>query len=163
MLCYDIRQWQCYKVTTMALPHQISHPAVPVRRAPGRNQQLVLDALSQARKPLSAYDLLNLLRDDGLRSPLQIYRALERLIAIGSVHKIESTSTFAMCSHGNCGAQGHAVFAICTRCGETLELHDPELDHLLRDLSSRHGFSTRSTVVELSGLCQSCTREPAAN
>jgi Fur family transcriptional regulator, zinc uptake regulator len=141
----------------MAHRHEESHANPPLRRPPGRNQQLVFDVLSQARKPLSAYDLLNLLRDAGLRSPLQVYRALERLIANGAVHKIESTSTFAVCSHENCGTHGHAIFAICTRCGETLELHDPQIDQLLRDLSSRHRFSTHSTVVELSGLCQACS------
>jgi Fur family zinc uptake transcriptional regulator len=146
----------------MAHQHPQARPEPSVRRAPGRNQQLVLDALAQARKPLSAYDLLNLLRDAGLRSPLQVYRALDRLIADGSVHKIESTSTFAVCSHENCGAQGHAIFAICTQCGATLELHDQKLDLLLRELSSRNHFSTQSTVVELSGLCNACSGPAAA-
>jgi Fur family zinc uptake transcriptional regulator len=146
----------------MAHQHPQARPEPSVRRAPGRNQQLVLDALAQARKPLSAYDLLNLLRDAGLRSPLQVYRALDRLIADGSVHKIESTSTFAVCSHDNCGAQGHAIFAICTRCGETLELHDPELDHVLRDLSGKHHFLTQGTVIELSGLCRNCAPASAS-
>jgi Fur family zinc uptake transcriptional regulator len=146
----------------MAHSHEDSHAGPALRRPPGRNQQLVFDALTHARKPLSAYDLLNLLRDAGLRSPLQVYRALERLIATGSVHKIESTSTFAVCSHENCGAQGHAIFAICTQCGATLELHDQKLDLLLRELSSRNHFSTQSTVVELSGLCNACSGPAAA-
>jgi Fur family transcriptional regulator, zinc uptake regulator len=149
----------------MALPHSHSVPASPKdssRRAPGRNQQLVLEALNHAGKPLSAYELLDLLREEGLRSPLQVYRALERLIGQGSVHKIESTSTFAVCSSGNCEAQGHAIFAICRRCGETLELHDPQLDHLLHHLSHKHGFATQSAIVELSGLCRECAPHPAA-
>ena len=149
----------------MAQPHLHSAPVIPKdasRRAPGRNQQLVLEALTHAGKPLSAYELLDLLRESGLRSPLQVYRALERLIADGSVHKIESNSTFAVCSSGNCEAQGHAIFAICTRCGDTLELHDPQLDHLLHHLSHKHGFATQAAIVELSGLCRDCAQAPAA-
>jgi Fur family zinc uptake transcriptional regulator len=146
----------------MARQHPQPLPGPSAPRVPGRNQQLVLEALSHARKPLSAYDLLSLLRDAGLRSPLQVYRALDRLIADGSVHKIESTSTFAVCAHDNCGAQGHAIFAICTRCGETQELHDPRLDHLLRDLAGRHRFSTQGTVIELSGLCRNCAPASAS-
>ena len=44
-----------------------------------KNQSLVFDKLSAAPGPLSAYDLLDQLRDQGLKAPLQIYRALEKL------------------------------------------------------------------------------------
>ncbi|WP_287227820.1 hypothetical protein [Mesorhizobium sp.] len=63
---------------------------------PGRNQQLVLDALTRSERPMGAYELLGLLRQEGLRSPLQIYRALDRLVEQGLVHRIESLSAFAL-------------------------------------------------------------------
>ena len=44
-----------------------------------RNQELVLGTLAHSDAPLSAYDILDRLRDDGLRAPLQVYRALEKL------------------------------------------------------------------------------------
>src|SRR5690606_26549261 len=44
-----------------------------------KNQALVLNALSRAEGPLSAYTILDRLRDDGFRAPLQVYRALEKL------------------------------------------------------------------------------------
>jgi len=47
------------------------------QRMPGRNQQLVLDALTRSDMPMGAYELLGLLRQEGLRSPLQICRALD--------------------------------------------------------------------------------------
>ncbi|TKT74350.1 Fur family transcriptional regulator [Aquamicrobium sp. LC103] len=124
-------------------------------RRPGRNRQLVLDALERAQKPLGAYELLELLRDDGLRSPPQVYRALEQLIDDGAVHKIESLSAFAVCT-AECGNHGHAAFAICRNCGRTSEFHDAELDRLLRRLARKEGFRTTATTVELSGLCESC-------
>ncbi len=45
-----------------------------------RNQSLVYDALSRSPAPLSAYVILDKLRDSGFRAPLQVYRALEKLI-----------------------------------------------------------------------------------
>ncbi|WP_281035135.1 Fur family transcriptional regulator [Mesorhizobium tamadayense] len=125
-------------------------------RRHGRNRQLVLDALAQAQRPMGAYELLAVLREEGLRSPLQVYRALEQLIDDGSVHKIESLSAFALCTRLECGGHGHATFAICTNCGRTSEFHDAKLDRVLRQLGRREGFSTRATTVELSGLCESC-------
>ncbi|SEB49418.1 Fur family transcriptional regulator, zinc uptake regulator [Nitratireductor aquibiodomus] len=125
----------------------------------GRNQKLVLDVLRRADKPLGAYEVLRLLRDDGLRAPLQVYRALERLIAAGAVHRIESVNAYALCSHEHGDTDGHAVFTICTQCGHATELHEPELDRLLSRLACEQQFSTRATMVELSGVCKDCAND----
>ena len=42
-----------------------------------KNQALVLERLEAANSPLSAYELLDQLREEGIKAPLQIYRALE--------------------------------------------------------------------------------------
>ena len=42
-----------------------------------KNQTLVMGALSEAAGPLSAYTILDQLRDHGFRAPQQVYRALE--------------------------------------------------------------------------------------
>lgn len=125
-------------------------------RRHGHNRQLVLDALAQAQKPMGAYELLALLREEGLRSPLQVYRALEQLIEDGSVHRIESLSAFALCTHAECSGDRHAAFAICKKCGRTSEFHDAALERVLRRLAKREGFRISATTVELSGLCEAC-------
>jgi len=71
-------------------------------RAPSdltRNQSLVFGALSRAEGPLSAYTILDQLRDDGFRAPLQVYRALDKLVETGMVHRLESLNAFVACSH----------------------------------------------------------------
>ena len=45
-----------------------------------KNQQLVLDALCGAEGPLSAYTILDQLREQGFRAPPQVYRALDKLV-----------------------------------------------------------------------------------
>ena len=47
------------------------------------NQKLVLDALKEVGTPLSAYALLERLSRHGIRAPLQVYRALDKLIQFG--------------------------------------------------------------------------------
>lgn len=126
------------------------------RRSRVRHDRLVLDALRQAGKPLGAYDLLALLGQAGLRSPLQVYRALERLIAEGSVHKIVSVGAYAA-REGEAG--GHAVFAVCTQCGHATELRSPTLDGLLHRVARRQRFRIDAATVELSGLCETCAVE----
>ena len=73
----------------------MSEPAADLKLT--RNQQLVYDALTGAKTPLSAYTLLDQLRDAGFRAPLQVYRALEKLIEIGQVHRLESINSFVAC------------------------------------------------------------------
>ncbi|MGB2321810.1 MAG: Fur family transcriptional regulator, partial [Candidatus Puniceispirillaceae bacterium] len=62
-----------------------------------RNQTLVLEALASAGQPLGAYSLLDLLRDQGFKAPLQVYRALDQLISEGLVHRLESLNAWTAC------------------------------------------------------------------
>lgn len=131
--------------------------AGPGRGRHGRNQRLVLDALRQTDKPVGAYDLLRQLRGEGFCSPVQVYRALDQLIAEGIVHKIESVSAYALCTHTDCRRRGHAVFAVCARCGQATEAHDSSLARLLAEIALKQGFRIEGATVELSGLCETCS------
>ena len=100
-----------------------------------KNQALVFDVLEKAEGPLSAYTILDKLRDHGFRAPLQVYRALEKLLEYGVVHRLESINSFVACAHPgeNCHSHGIVAFAICESCGQVMEFHDHEVDHRLMD------------------------------
>ena len=55
-----------------------------------KNQKIVLDLLQSSGEPLKAYSILDSLKKEGLKSPLQIYRALDKLVELGRIHKIVS-------------------------------------------------------------------------
>lgn len=124
-----------------------------------RNQELVLSALNQARTPLSAYTILDYLRDDGFRAPLQVYRALEKLIEAGLVHRLESLNSFVACQHSDCDQHKTVAFAICDSCEQVAELSDNKLSSLVRSLSSDTHFKLENSVVELRGKCETCTAD----
>ena len=77
-----------------------------------RNQSLVMKTLTSADAPLSAYTILDRLRDDGLRAPLQVYRALDKLTTLGLVHRLESLNAFVACAHPDCHEHALVAFAI---------------------------------------------------
>ena len=54
----------------------------------------IMDALLASQRPLSAYDLLDRLRPTGVAAPLTVYRALDKLMRAGKVHRIESLNAF---------------------------------------------------------------------
>lgn len=121
-----------------------------------RNQSLVLGALRSAERPLSAYAILDELRSEGLKAPLQIYRALDKLIASGNVHRLETLNAFVACSHGGCGAHTATGFMICESCGTVTEFEDEELANDLTDRGDDRGFSVRKASIELIGACTDC-------
>ncbi|MEM9205774.1 MAG: Fur family transcriptional regulator [Pseudomonadota bacterium] len=121
-----------------------------------KNQALVMGALSDADGALSAYTILDRLRDDGFRAPLQVYRALEKLVEIGLVHRLESLNAFVACRHDECQDQGQTVFMICEPCGKTIEITDEATAKRLKAITKDAAFSVESTTVELRGSCKEC-------
>ncbi|MBN9314835.1 MAG: transcriptional repressor [Devosia sp.] len=138
----------------MAHSHEDHHHERP--RDLTRNQGLVLEALNRADGPLSAYDILDRLREDGLRAPLQIYRALDKLIEQGLAHRLESLNAFVCCADAGCHRVSMAAFAICSGCGRVDEFTDPEVTGRLVAWSERTGFALERTTIELRGRCAQC-------
>ena len=120
------------------------------------NQELVLGALAHAEWPLSAYDILDRLRDDGLRAPLQVYRALEKLTERGLAHRLESLNAFVCCADADCHRTGSSAFAICERCGKVEEFAERAIEKRLQDWSKGTGFVPSRMTIELRGLCAGC-------
>lgn len=119
------------------------------------NQEKVLGVLQETNGPLSAYAILDQLRSEGLKAPLQVYRALDKLIALGHVHRLESLNAFTACCHPDHN-HNSVIFTICEACDLVTEVHDKALDNALDTLANQQNFKPRSTVIELRGLCQSC-------
>lgn len=121
-----------------------------------KNQKLVFDVLANSAGPLSAYTILDQLRDQGMRAPLQVYRALEKLLESGRVHRLESINAFVACSHGECEASDATAFAICETCEKVMEISSEDLASHLHAMTSTSGFRVRKSTIELRGCCKSC-------
>jgi Fur family transcriptional regulator, zinc uptake regulator len=121
-----------------------------------KNQQLVFDALSQTAQPMSAYSILDKLREAGLRAPLQVYRALDKLVENGFVHRLESLNAFVACAHKHCHDNCASAFAICEKCGSVTEFSDDAVMERLRGWSGMAKFAPSKMVVEVRGVCAAC-------
>lgn len=121
-----------------------------------KNQNLVLGALEKAEGPLSAYTILDTLRDDGLRAPLQVYRALDKLLSFGLVHRLESLNAFVACAHPHCHASSMMAFAICEKCGNVSEFSDEGVEARLTGWAHGNRFTPSKTTIEIKGICATC-------
>ena len=70
----------------------------PVRRLRLNPMQMrIRDLLAAAQKPLSAYDVIDALREDGRLAPPTVYRALQKLIDKGLAHRLETQNAYVAC------------------------------------------------------------------
>lgn len=124
-----------------------------------RNQALVFETLNREEGPLSAYTILDRLRAEGLRAPLQIYRALDKLLEHGMVHRLESINAFVACAHPHDHAHALTAFAICETCGRVEEFSDAVVEERLSIWARTHAFRPARTTIELRGACAACAEK----
>ena len=128
--------------------------------------RLVDEALRRADKPLTAYQLIEELRDQdpGLRAPPVVYRALSRLIEEGRIHRLESQNAFLSCND-HCRPEsretrseeaGLPILAVCQLCGDVRELAAPALLRLVHQETQRLGFQVAQMTLEMTGQCAAC-------
>lgn len=125
------------------------------KRSPPKHAETILATLRNLGRPASAYDLQAQLASTGHLAPPTIYRALDRLVEDGSVHKVESLNAYVACSHG-CH-RGPSILAICERCGCVSEFNEPGIECAVDGWARNLGFSVRTTALELHGLCANCS------
>lgn len=121
-----------------------------------KNQSLVMGALKRSDGPLSAYTILDQLRNHGFRAPLQVYRALDKLVEFGLVHRLESLNAFVACRHPDCDGHETIAFMICDECGQVSEITDNSLARRLKQLAGGAGFTLKKSAIELRGICANC-------
>jgi Fur family transcriptional regulator, zinc uptake regulator len=119
-----------------------------------RNQGQVLSALRKAKEPLSAYAILDRVRTAGISHPPTVYRALNDLIQLGMVHRLQSRSAFVACDHGACN--GKAAFAICRQCEKVVEISLSDKDERVLLALSPKDIAAEQITLEISGLCEAC-------
>jgi Fur family zinc uptake transcriptional regulator len=125
------------------------------RLTPIRRQ--VLEALLESHNPLGAYEIIEHLaeKNDGRLAPITIYRALDFLRQNGLVHRIESRNAFVACVHNHAG-DDLVVFLICERCGAVGEGPGAAVAQALKASSRAAGFSPKSPLIEIVGICSHC-------
>jgi len=121
-----------------------------------KNQQTVLNILEKSTEPLKAYAILFDIQKEGIKSPLQVYRALDKLIEIGKVHKIESRNSYIACKHEGCNAKTSTAFLICEKCDSVTELKRNNLLSYFSKQAEKDNFQYRKHNLEIYGLCNNC-------
>ncbi len=121
-----------------------------------KNQKIILDYIQKNKKPVKAYSILSNVQKKGINAPPQVYRALDKLIEIGKIHKVESQNSFVACKTSDCETPHATAFSICDSCDEVSEINDPKLFKYLLDFKDNSGIKFDGYNLEFFGTCKSC-------
>ena len=121
-----------------------------------KNQQIVLETIKNSNEPLKAYSILFDVKKKGIKAPPQVYRALDKLIEIGKIHKIESKNAFIACKNTNCDVTKTTAFSICEKCENIEEIKNTKISKYLKSFKDNSGMNYTRYNLELFGLCKKC-------
>ena len=123
-----------------------------------KNQKIILDLIEKSDQPLKAYSILFDVKKKGINAPLQVYRALDKLIEIGKIHKIESRNAFIACQNSSCQISNATAFSICESCEKVTEISNPSLSKYLSNIKNKDGMKYNKYNLEFFGLCKKCKK-----
>ena len=121
-----------------------------------KNQQIIFNLINKSSEPLKAYTILSNVQKKGIKAPLQVYRALDKLVEIGKIHKIESKNSFIACQNSSCQVSKAIAFSICESCEKVTEISNSNLSKYLSNFKDKAGMKYKKYNLEFFGLCKKC-------
>ena len=121
-----------------------------------KNQQIIFNLIDKSSEPLKAYTILSNVQKKGIKAPLQVYRALDKLVEIGKIHKIESKNSFIACQNSSCQVSKAIAFSICEGCEKVTEISNSNLSKYLSNFKDKAGMKYKKYNLEFFGLCKKC-------
>ena len=86
----------------------------------------------------------------------RVYRALDKLVEIGKIHKIESRNAFIACKNSSCQISKATAFSICENCEKVSEISNTKLSKYLSNFADEAGMKYSKYNLEFFGLCKKC-------
>lgn len=119
-----------------------------------KNEKLVWDALAGCAEPKKAYEILDLLKEKGVRAPMTVYRALGGLESKGVIHKLDGLNSFVLCNHE--GPHEVQAFLVCETCATVVEVDIDAASVSVAPAVKREGFDMHTARLEIRGVCGGC-------
>lgn len=115
----------------------------------------VVAALARVQGFVSAQELHAIIsRDGGSVALATVYTQLKKLAADHEIDVVMTDRGESL--YRRCVVDAHHHHLSCRRCGATVEVDAPELEHWAHELGERFGYRDLHHVLELNGICDAC-------
>ncbi|HZD60664.1 MAG TPA: transcriptional repressor [Anaerolineae bacterium] len=119
-------------------------------------RKAIIEELDLARKPLSAVEIADLLKDRRLEPhKTSIYRELGFMLEQGIINKLtfgEKQDRFEI------AAMDHHHHAVCQNCGQVEDIECTKDIRKIEDALSAKDFKVDYHLIEFFGLCKNCRK-----
>ncbi|MBU1016184.1 transcriptional repressor [Patescibacteria group bacterium] len=115
----------------------------------------VLEVLSKAEIPLSAYDIEEHIPKNIRSNVVTIYRVLDVFEELGIAHRIHTKEGYVRCDFEL--KRGCHYFAVCDKCGRTSEFLHKDPCFLKKIIPKNLPLKNLKHITEVSGTCQQCS------
>nr|WP_070960197.1 Fur family transcriptional regulator [Hyphomonas sp. Mor2] len=112
----------------------------------------VLNVLLDAQRPMTAYEVLASLEGVGSVSPPTAYRALDFLVSLGFVSRVESLNAYLALDLGPSDVP--LAFFVCEKCGQAKEITANDAVVSLISAADEQGFGVKHAALEVRGDCR---------
>lgn len=125
----------------------------------------VLQILLNDHRAIGAYDILEMMQQKPVENlskpqPPTVYRALEFLLDLGLIHKVESQNSYYACTVDTPENGQHLAQAfICDLCGIVEEKATRSAAQGLLKKANGFGFKIEKIIMECRGTCAVCQTE----
>lgn len=122
-----------------------------------KSREAVHKVLRQSPGFRSAQDVFAEMRAGGAKIGLTtVYRALQSLQDDGRVDVLRTDDGESV--YRACESETHHHHLVCRRCGLTIEVAEPSVEHWTEVVGVEHGFTDITHTVEVFGTCSSCSQ-----
>ena len=117
----------------------------------------VFDSLVAQDRPASAYDIAEAVSQRRAKrvAANSVYRILDLFVRTNLARRVESANAYVANPHPGC--RHDCIFLICDACGRAVHIDDDKLTGALIAAAQGAGFADIRPVVELRGVCESCS------
>ena len=112
----------------------------------------VLNVLLDAQRPMTAYEVLASLEGVGSVSPPTAYRALDFLVSLGFVSRVESLNAYLALNLGPSDVP--LAFFVCEKCSQAEEISANDAVISLISTADQQGFGVSHASLEVRGDCR---------
>lgn len=118
----------------------------------------VLEEVAASHHAIGAYEILERLarKEESRLAPISVYRALDALLEMGVVHRLESRNAFFACHTAHDKNGNRQIVLACERCATVAEVAAPVAFDAIDGAAKTAGFRTSRALVEVVGLCTTC-------
>lgn len=138
--------------------HNHSHSKKQKRTGLTKGARIVLEVLEDTKELASAQEIYGQLRNHGEKAPglTTVYRALDSLVAKGYVQSVDlgdGEKRYEVVEPGE-----HHHHLVCESCGKSNHLDQCVVEEIEDTIRNTYGFTIKSHVLEIFGLCVHCTK-----